>query len=72
MCLAIPGKIIKIENSKVIVDSAGSLSEAIAKGIKVNIGDYVMVQFGMVTEVVPEKQAETMINNWKQMNLQIQ
>lgn len=68
MCLAIPGKIISINNGKAIVDYATEKREAIAKGIHVKKGDYVLVQFGMVIEKLPKKEARQAIKNWKTMH----
>ena len=58
MCLAIPGKIIKIENDNAIVDyisekRIGKIVEGTYK-----VGDYVIIQGGLVIEQIPEEQAK--------------
>ncbi len=62
MCLAIPGKVISICDGKAIVDYSGQKAEAIVKGIDVKPGDYVLVQFKVVTQVISEKDALDCIN----------
>ena len=58
MCLAIPGKIIKIEDDDAIVDyisekRVGKIVEGTYK-----VGDYVIIQGGLVIEQIPEEQAK--------------
>jgi len=61
MCLAIPGKIIKIEDSTATIEYNKELQrEANCSLIKCNVGDYVIVQAGFVVEVVNEKLAKDM------------
>ena len=72
MCLAIPGKVISIKDGKAIIDCSTEKREAIAKDIAVSPGDYVLVQFGIVVEKLPEKEAKKAIKNWKELNSQPQ
>ncbi len=57
MCLAYPGKIIKIKQDLAIVDY--QIEQRTAKLISEDfrIGDYVIVQAGIVVERVPEEKA---------------
>ena len=50
MCLAKQGKILEIKDGKAIVECLGEKTEAIAKDIKVQKGDKVLIQFGIVVE----------------------
>jgi len=50
MCLAIQGKVLEAKNGKVLIDCKGEKRAAIAKDIKVEKGDQVLVQFGIVIE----------------------
>lgn len=52
MCLAIPGKIIKIKGEKAIVDFGGICKEINISLVRVNIGDYVVVHAGFAIEQV--------------------
>ena len=57
MCLAIPGKIIQIENDTAIVDYGSEKREAKIFEGNFSIGDYVIVQSKLIIEKVPEDQA---------------
>ncbi len=72
MCLATPGKVVSVKDGRVIIDYATEKREAIAKGITVHPGDYVLVQFGMIIEKLPEQEAKQAIRNWKELNSQTQ
>ena len=50
MCLAIQGKVLKVENGKATVECKHQKIEAIAKDIQIKKGDDVIVQFGIVIE----------------------
>ncbi|MFA6159662.1 MAG: HypC/HybG/HupF family hydrogenase formation chaperone [Parcubacteria group bacterium] len=50
MCLAIPGKIIKIKNQLAIVDFQGVKKEINISIVDVKVGDYVMVHAGFAIE----------------------
>jgi hydrogenase expression/formation protein HypC len=65
MCLAIPGKIIKIEGETATVDYGDEKREArlINKDIKVD--DYVVVQNKLILQSIPEEQAKESIKLWK-------
>ncbi|MBU0636992.1 MAG: HypC/HybG/HupF family hydrogenase formation chaperone [Patescibacteria group bacterium] len=52
MCLAIPGKIIKINKEKAIVDFNNIQKEINISLIKVKIGDYVIVHAGFAIEII--------------------
>ena len=65
MCLAIPGKIKEIQGQKLIVEYPTETRQALAGGTKVSIGDYVLIQMGVVLKVVTEKEAKTSWKAWK-------
>ena len=52
MCLAIPGKIKKIEGQKVLVQYPMEERYALLGGETVKVGDYVMVQMGVVIKIL--------------------
>ncbi|MDA3856039.1 MAG: HypC/HybG/HupF family hydrogenase formation chaperone [Candidatus Woesearchaeota archaeon] len=62
MCLALPGKIEKINGENAIIDYGGIKKEANVSFIECKIGDYVLVHVGFAIEVVDKKQAEGMYN----------
>ncbi len=57
MCLAVPGKIVKISEDKATVDYGCEKRTAGIVGNEFKVGDYVIVAGRMVVQKVPEKQA---------------
>ena len=60
MCLAIPGKVVKIDKKKgtAIVDYGAEKREAgIMPGSKIKINDYVIVQTKFIVQKIPKKEA---------------
>lgn len=68
MCLAIPGKVVKIENQVSEVDIMGArrrVSIELLKDIKV--GDYVLVHAGCAIAKVNEEEAKQTIELFKEL-----
>ncbi len=72
MCLAIPGKVVKIEGNVAIVDYGGIRREARIDFIRdLKVGDYVIVHTGFAIEKLDEKAAMKSIEAWEEiMNLE--
>jgi len=66
MCLLVPGKIIKIENNKAIIDYDVEKREAGILESVYNEGDYVLVQGGFIVQKVPEKEAVDALKLYKE------
>lgn len=66
MCLAIPGKILKITGGKATVAYPGETREVLLGDEKVSLGDYVLVQMGIVIQKMTEKEAEDSLTAWTQ------
>jgi len=66
MCLAIPGKVIKINKENAIVDYLGEKREVNCSLVDCKIGDYVIVQNKFIMQKVPEKEALKSIKAWKE------
>ncbi len=58
MCLAIPGKIEKVENNTAIIDYGIEKREADTSLVEIKEGDYVIVNAGFIIEKIPEKEAK--------------
>jgi len=58
MCLAIPGKILEINNNKAIIDYGSEKRQANCSLIKCKVGDYVIVSNQMVIDKIDKKEAE--------------
>ncbi len=65
MCLAIPGKIIKIEGRKATVSYPGETRFALVGDRKIKAGDWVMVQMGIAIDVLTESEAKKALAAWK-------
>ena len=65
MCLAIPGKITKIEGDSATVDYDGEQREAKLMNPDIKVGDYVVVQNKLILLKLPEEQALQSIEMWK-------
>ena len=62
MCLALPGKIVKIDEENATIDYGGIKKKANVSFIDCKIGDYVLVHVGFAIETVDEKKAKEMYN----------
>lgn len=68
MCLAIPGKVVSVADSKAEVDfGEGVLREVNVLLIDVKKGDYVLVHAGYAIQVMDEKEAMETISLWNQI-----
>lgn len=60
MCLAVPGKIEKIEGEEALIDYGGIKKKANISFIDAKIGDYVLVHVGFAIETIDENKARKM------------
>ncbi|MBR9676697.1 HypC/HybG/HupF family hydrogenase formation chaperone [Candidatus Woesearchaeota archaeon] len=68
MCLAIPGKIIKIEGENATIDYEVEQRTASTQLMpEIKIGDYVICQAGFIMKKIDETTALESINTAKQM-----
>ncbi|MFO7677815.1 MAG: HypC/HybG/HupF family hydrogenase formation chaperone [Thermoplasmatota archaeon] len=70
MCLAIPGKIIKIDKDKQhgIVDyGEGTTRKVNISLVDVRIGDYVLVHAGFAIQVLDEQEAKETLSLFREM-----
>jgi hydrogenase expression/formation protein HypC len=70
VCLAIPGKVIEIENNKehAIIDYGdGTRRKANISLVKAKIGDYVLVHAGFAIEVLDEEEAQKTLDLFREM-----
>jgi len=68
MCLAIPGKILKIDGNSALVDFDGIKQNVIIALIQnPEIGKYVIVHAGYAIEMMNEKEAMEAIEQWKEI-----
>ena len=58
MCVAIPGKVLKLEDNKATVDFNGNIVVADAGLVDVSIGDRVLVHAGCIIQKMDDKLAD--------------
>ncbi|WP_102692222.1 HypC/HybG/HupF family hydrogenase formation chaperone [Rummeliibacillus pycnus] len=66
MCLAVPAKVISIEEEKALVDVMGARMYAgiiFVPGVKIN--DYILLHAGQAMTIVDEKFAKESIEEWR-------
>ncbi|NIM02981.1 HypC/HybG/HupF family hydrogenase formation chaperone [bacterium] len=68
MCLAIPAKILKIEDNLAQVDMAGVRRQADVRMVNnVRVGEYVLIHAGFAIEKIGEKEAEETLKLLREM-----
>jgi len=70
VCLAIPGKVIEIDENKeyaTIDYGDGTKRKANISLVNVKIGDYILVHAGFAIEVLNEKDAQETLNLFKEL-----
>ena len=70
MCLAIPGKIVKIDKEKeyASVDYGdGTKRQANISLVEANVGDYVLVHAGFAIQVLDEKEANETLELFREI-----
>ena len=75
MCLAIPGKIVSIDNTEDAFFRTGKVSfDGVIRNVNLtavpeaNVGDYVLVHVGMALNVVDEEEAMKTLNYFKEID----
>jgi hydrogenase expression/formation protein HypC len=68
MCLAIPGKIIKIQDEIANIQyGEGVTNKANVSMVDVKVGDYVLVHAGFAIKVMSEEDAKKTLAVWEEM-----
>jgi hydrogenase expression/formation protein HypC len=70
MCLAIPGKVLEIQENKALVDISGMKIETSLDLLEdVKMGDYVLIHAGFAIERLPKEEAQERLNLFKEMEM---
>ncbi len=64
MCLAIPGKVKKIEGKKAIVEYPDETREVLIGEEGVKVGDYVLVQMGIIIKILSSSEEAVLKKTW--------
>ncbi|MDH5685758.1 MAG: HypC/HybG/HupF family hydrogenase formation chaperone [Hadesarchaea archaeon] len=68
MCLAIPGKVLKIEDQIAAVDFGGTRREVKLDLLRnVRNGDYVLVHAGYAIQILDEAKAKEILSAWEEV-----
>ncbi len=67
MCVAAPGKVIEINDDTATIDYNGNKVNANKGIVDVNIGDWVLVHAGLIIQVLPEDEAQNMIDIFNEL-----
>ena len=68
MCLAIPGKIISIQDNLAVVDFGhGTTREVDVTLVQADVGQYVLVHTGYAIKVMDEEDASLSLKLWKEI-----
>lgn len=67
MCVAVPGKVVKIEGSHGTVDYNGNLMNINLSLIDAKEGDYVLFHAGCALEIMEKQDAEALIDLFKEI-----
>ena len=65
MCLAIPGIVKDIQGEKLIIEYPTETRQALAGGMPLKVGDYVMIQMGIAIKAVTRREALKSWRAWK-------
>jgi len=65
MCLAIPGKIVKIEGDEAVIEYPGQTRTAKIIEGEYAVGDYVFVSAKIIVQKIPEKEALESLKGWE-------
>jgi len=64
MCLAIPGKITHLNGQQATVKYPHESRQVLVAGIPVKVGDYVLVQMGIIIQVISPADAQSSLAAW--------
>lgn len=68
MCLAVPGKVVKIEGNKATTDFGGARREVNISMLEdVKLGEYVIVHVGYAIQKLSEEEALESIKIWEEI-----
>jgi len=67
MCLAVPGKIIKIEGDTGEIDFGGVIRKANITMVEAKVGDWAVVHAGFAIEIMDEEEAQDTLRLWNEV-----
>lgn len=67
MCVAMPGKVIGINETRATVDFNGNTIEAQAGLVNVKMGDYVLVHAGCILQVLSKDEGDSLAELFREI-----
>jgi hydrogenase expression/formation protein HypC len=67
MCVAMPGKVIKVDGTVAEVDFSGNIVRAEAGLVKIKPGDYVLVHAGCIIQVISEEERNNLASLFEEI-----
>ena len=67
MCVAAPGRIIEINGNTAKIDYSSNITTVNKGIINCKMGDWVLVHAGLIIQVLPENEAEYMVDLFKDL-----
>lgn len=67
MCLAIPGKIVKIDGDQGEIDFGGVMKTANISMVEAKVGDWAVVHAGFAIEIMDEEEAQETLKLWNEV-----
>ena len=67
MCVALPGKVIKLEGTRATVDFNGNRVQAEAGLVKAKPGDYVLVHAGCILQVLSPEEGDSLTDLFSEL-----
>ncbi|MCL2032457.1 MAG: HypC/HybG/HupF family hydrogenase formation chaperone [Methanomassiliicoccaceae archaeon] len=67
MCLAVPGRIIRIDGDVGEVDFGGVIRKANITMVEAKVGDWAVVHAGFAIEIMDEEEAQETLKLWNEV-----
>jgi hydrogenase assembly chaperone HypC/HupF len=67
MCLTVPAKVLDVRGSQAVVESRGWRREADVSFVRPEVGDYVLVQSGVILQILDEAEALEALSAWAEV-----
>lgn len=67
MCLAVPGKIVKIEGDTGDIDFGGVIRKANITMVEAKVGDWAVIHAGFAIEIMDEEEAQETLKLWNEV-----
>ncbi|HEX3040041.1 MAG TPA: HypC/HybG/HupF family hydrogenase formation chaperone [Caproiciproducens sp.] len=67
MCVAMPGKVIKVDGTVAEVDFSGNVVRAEAGLVQIKPGDYVLVHAGCIIQVISEEERNNLASLFEEI-----